>query len=285
MASFAGGPVARVWYSADGSRLYAKTASGQVWQTRDFESWEPATRAEAPERSTTPTGPNGALAVAPATLATRMYAAGKFAYRSEDGGLNWTNVTNAGGRSILGGALNDLAVSPRNPEELVVAGVNGVWRSLDGGESWTGLNDTMPNLAAQAHSFCPWGRNGTAYTCGKRKRTCLASRRADRVARTFGNAQRSGTAADGCGVGSFGDECNSRRRVRGYLYAGNAEGSLYFSRDKGINWGASGIVAAAARIERIQVDSKDPNVAVAITQSRARARVLARTPAVCFGKM
>ena len=113
LASFAGGPVSRVWYSTDGSRLYARTASGQVWQTRDFESWEQAARAEAPERLSTPTGPNGTLAVAPSTLATRMYAAGKFAYRSEDGGLNWTNVTNAGGQSMLGGVLDDLAGSDR----------------------------------------------------------------------------------------------------------------------------------------------------------------------------
>ena len=94
-------------------------------------------------------GPDGALAVAHPLRATRMYAAGKFAYRSDDSGLNWTNVTRTGSGSILGGTLSDTAVSPRNPEEVVVAGSNGLWRSMDGGESWSGLNDGFPNLPVE----------------------------------------------------------------------------------------------------------------------------------------
>ena len=36
------GSMAKVWYSDKGSLLYAQTASGKVFQTQDFETWEPA---------------------------------------------------------------------------------------------------------------------------------------------------------------------------------------------------------------------------------------------------
>src|ERR1700682_1082657 len=39
IAGVATGPVDRVWYSADGARLYARTGSGRVFQTEDFERW------------------------------------------------------------------------------------------------------------------------------------------------------------------------------------------------------------------------------------------------------
>src|SRR5579872_5352584 len=40
LPSLATGPVDRVWYSSDGSSLYAKTASGRIFQTSDFEQWQ-----------------------------------------------------------------------------------------------------------------------------------------------------------------------------------------------------------------------------------------------------
>ena len=40
LPSLATGAVDRVWYSPDGSSLYAKTASGRVFQTADFEQWQ-----------------------------------------------------------------------------------------------------------------------------------------------------------------------------------------------------------------------------------------------------
>src|ERR1700733_14945727 len=39
LPSLATGAVDRVWYSADGSNLYAKTASGRIFETGDFEQW------------------------------------------------------------------------------------------------------------------------------------------------------------------------------------------------------------------------------------------------------
>src|SRR5262245_45087523 len=39
LASPATGPVDLVWYSDTGSTLYARTRSGRVFQTADFETW------------------------------------------------------------------------------------------------------------------------------------------------------------------------------------------------------------------------------------------------------
>src|SRR5438874_7605353 len=39
LASPAGGPVSRVWFSPDGSRLYALAAGGRVFESEDLESW------------------------------------------------------------------------------------------------------------------------------------------------------------------------------------------------------------------------------------------------------
>src|SRR5271157_623869 len=42
LASAATGPVEQVWYSADGAVLYARTFTGKIFQTEDFEAWQPA---------------------------------------------------------------------------------------------------------------------------------------------------------------------------------------------------------------------------------------------------
>src|SRR5882724_4048147 len=43
LASPATGPVSRVWFSADGSRLFALTAGGRVFESADLETWAPST--------------------------------------------------------------------------------------------------------------------------------------------------------------------------------------------------------------------------------------------------
>ena len=42
LAAPATGPVDQVWFSAGGSLLLARTRSGRVFQTADFETWTPA---------------------------------------------------------------------------------------------------------------------------------------------------------------------------------------------------------------------------------------------------
>src|SRR5579872_1125253 len=42
LASPATGPVARVWFSPDGSRLFALSAPGRVFESDDLETWKPS---------------------------------------------------------------------------------------------------------------------------------------------------------------------------------------------------------------------------------------------------
>src|SRR3954470_20582161 len=48
LASPATGPVSRVWFSADGLKLYAQTAGGRIFMTPDLDTWEPAETDVAP---------------------------------------------------------------------------------------------------------------------------------------------------------------------------------------------------------------------------------------------
>src|SRR5882762_9421235 len=87
LAGLATGPVERVWYSPDGSRLGIRTGSGRVFETADFETWQPSSAAppaeqvrmalasRLPENSARVRGQNA--------TATTVYAFGRFAYRSE----------------------------------------------------------------------------------------------------------------------------------------------------------------------------------------------------------
>ncbi|HYP06648.1 MAG TPA: hypothetical protein VER03_10505 [Bryobacteraceae bacterium] len=282
LASLAGGPVDRVWYSADGSRLFARTLTRNVWQTTDFETWQPVAGVEPPERtSSLVAGPAGSIAVLHPLLASRAYAAGDFAYRSDDGGLNWSNVTGVRRRSILGGKLNDVAVSPRNPDEVVVAGANGVWRSMDGGDSWTGMNDSLPALpvnrilSSAADGGMRVVSNGAEVQWAPGERTAWRLVAESWLAR---EEQLRAFAASGTNA-TITAAASAGGAIR---YAGAADGRLYFSGDNGVNWGAAGIVAGAGRVERINLDSEDPNLALAITQSRNRGRVLRTTTGGVF---
>lgn len=91
LASPVTGPVDRVWFSPDGSELYARTASGKTFVTIDFETWTAAL-------GSTPPAPSSEARVARLPDATarlitssadpsRLYAVGQQLSRSEDGGL------------------------------------------------------------------------------------------------------------------------------------------------------------------------------------------------------
>ena len=49
LASPATGPVDRVWFAPDGSRLFARTHSGRVFETIDYEVWVPSAAVDYPE--------------------------------------------------------------------------------------------------------------------------------------------------------------------------------------------------------------------------------------------
>src|SRR5579872_719696 len=80
LASPATGAVDRVWYSGDGSTLFARTLSGRVFQTNDFETWKPAANPPDPSpmvRAMAVRQPEpGATVVAVSESASRIWAMG-----------------------------------------------------------------------------------------------------------------------------------------------------------------------------------------------------------------
>src|SRR5262249_630891 len=87
LPSVATGRVDRVWYSQDGSTLYAQTSAGRIFQTADFEQWTRVedTKVTAPNRENPPitSSPETRLKSSARTgLAGRVYAIGRNVYRS-----------------------------------------------------------------------------------------------------------------------------------------------------------------------------------------------------------
>src|SRR5271166_3005071 len=152
LPSAATGPVDRVWYSPDGQSLFAKTSSGRVFRTIDFEQWQLVTGGKvtppATDEAVAPTTPEAAFKVSRAGIAGRLYGIGRDAYRSDDAGVSWVNLTSYRGLCLLGPGLRAVTASPVDSDDVVVASETGVWRSLDGGLSWSGLNQFLPNLPA-----------------------------------------------------------------------------------------------------------------------------------------
>jgi uncharacterized protein (TIGR03437 family) len=141
LADLSTGPVSRVWYSADGGTLYATTALGRTFETKDFETWQ----ASAGVPGSPPDAPAGVRPPEPGAQIRGQYAFGSFVYRSQNLGASWDNLTAWRSRSLIGKPL-DLAVSPRDQEEITVASSGGVYRSTDAGKSWSGLNRGLPNF-------------------------------------------------------------------------------------------------------------------------------------------
>jgi uncharacterized protein (TIGR03437 family) len=89
-----------------------------------------------------------------------MYAAGRDAWRSDDGGLSWSNLTRFEGSSLIGGQVRDLAADPNDELRVVAATDFGVWASHDGGLSWRGMNDGLPSLPVRRVLTAPAGGRG-----------------------------------------------------------------------------------------------------------------------------
>ena len=158
LAGLATGPVDRVWYSPAGDQILIRSSGmGLVSYLKPMISIDgpqlrpiPSSRPCREGRSIT-LPENGAQVRNPAGSSPRVYAFGRFVYRSDNSGKNWENLTAFHGLSIVGDNLRDLAVSPANEDEIVVAGSAGIFRSLDGGQSWSSLNENLPNLPVGPH--------------------------------------------------------------------------------------------------------------------------------------
>ena len=267
LASPAGGPVTRVWFSGDGKTLYARTSDGSTWQTSDDEKWTPAPGDVQPPS-------------APATLVShplqkgREYRVDDFAWRSDDGGATWTNVSGLDGKSIIGPKLADIAVAPGNPDEVVAAGSAGVWRSVDGGTTWSGLNDGLPNFPVDrvfpatsgASSVSVLLRDGTQafWKPGQRGAWEIVP---DTIAAREQSLKSSVPFANVSTAVRSGDT----------VYAGTTDGRLLVSSDRGVSWRESPNVSGAGSILRIFSDARDPRFAVAIAASASRSGRVLRT--------
>ncbi len=267
LASPATGAVERVWYSSDGSKLYVRTASGQLYETSDFENWLPGTGAEPPAgQDRLPQA--GRLPEAGAKLRMggaggRWYAYGRQVHRSDDDALNWMTLTSYRGESIIGPEIKDLAVSPRDRDELVAASSRGVWRSLDGGCSWTGLNQGLPNLAARRLAALPAGLRGIQVAVEGLGELVWApgERVAWRPAAAFLLAEEA--AIRQRFSRAIGVEVTAVAVAGDWTYAGAADGSLWVSLDRGRLWRASRS-ADGVRIEALYAEQAEPRLAIAV---------------------
>jgi uncharacterized protein (TIGR03437 family) len=267
LAAPATGAVDRVWFSADGV-LYAKVHSGKVFQTSDFETWSPATQPPDPTPAVDVAVPRmpepGIRVVAFPGNQSRIYALGRQLFRSLDGGHSWDSLTAYGSQAVIGPGQHSVAVSPVNPDQLVVANEFGVWRSVDGGLSWSGLNELLPALPVRRILATPgsnsvtrvqvdnWGplelqRGGSVWYRVQGEDSDAALR--DRFSATLREDLR---GAEISAVGSAAD---------GTAYAGASDGRIWVSIAGGPVHPV--LQPSGNRVERIYVDPTEPRVALA----------------------
>lgn len=275
--SVATGPVDRVWYSTDGSTLYVRTLSGRIFETTTFEQWQrvsdPKISAPVRENPATASAPEAQLKVAfQAPGSGRLYGVGRDAYRSDDGGLSWSNLTAYKEASILGGQLSDVVASPNDPDDVVVAATTGVWRSLDGGLSWSGVNQSLPNLPSGHLISLPAGSHGVQLSLGGGPAEVewapgekTAWKLADAAAVQRESAVRSALSQE------LKRTVSAIATSKDFIYAGDSEGRLAVSPDSGVSWPQQFKLAdpaALGAVTAIWVDASDPRLAIAVLGAR-----------------
>lgn len=273
LTGLATGPVDRVWYSSGGDRIWVRTASGKTFETNDFDRWTASAAdvtvpAIPPGRSIV-LPEAGAQARNPLNPSPRVYAFGRFVYRSDDSGKNWENVTAFHGVSIIGDSVHDLAVSPVNEDEILAAGAAGVFRSLDGGQSWSSLNDGLPNLPAARIRSLPEGALGTQIELptGLVVEWQPGERQAWRPAY---NQDAAGEALTRQVLSeNRGATVTAIALTERYVYTGMADGRLIVSADGGVSWQPERRIGQSGAVTRFWVNPADPRVAVAVLASHA----------------
>src|ERR1035441_10273946 len=264
LASPATGPVEKVWFSVSGGTLYARTSSGKVFETSDYEVWLPSQNTLEPAMQPVPpvvrTPENGALLVAAGF--GRVYAAGRQLYRSDDGGRSWANLTAFKTESVIGFGQRSVAVSPDNPDQIVVANDFGVWRSMDGGLCWAGLNELLPNLRVQRILATPSGTAGTRVEIDR-----MGAMELPPGATVWQPVDDRTTAGDAVRLKAYSERAGmavtAYGRIGTTVYAGTADGRILISRDDGASFAATDTGRASGPVEGIFVDPARPDVALA----------------------
>lgn len=268
LASGAGGPVDRVWFSVDGSSVFLRTPDGRVFQSSDQENWKPRLDVEAPPEEDP--AANFAVSMPESTgrifrarsSPSQLYGIGRDVYRSDDGGRHWTNLTRFRRESVIGERLTDLAVSPRDPREIVAANSQGVWRSADGGMSWSGMNDTLPNLPVARLLTLPAGSRGTRvvldgagaaeWAPGEKEAWRLVDEPSIRQEEELLRAAGSRVSADVTAIAPG----------RLYSYLGARDGRIWVSLDQGRTWTLTRPPGGGA-VRGIYVDTEESRLALA----------------------
>jgi uncharacterized protein (TIGR03437 family) len=194
--------------------------------------------------------------------------------------LSWQNLTGYHNTPILGAGLRDLAVSPRNPDEITVASATGVWRSLDGGQSWDGLNRALPNLPALRITSLAAGAAGIRLSVSG------VDGGSQEVEWVPGEKQAwRPVSSDALALNAAARENYSRltgltvtayAAAGPYLYLASADGWLWSSSDQGATWNKQR-VPGAAPIEALFTDSTEPRTALAAASNRNAGRILRTT--------
>ena len=280
LPSVATGAVDRVWYSPDGSTLFTRTASGRVFETTDLEQWRNADEKTVSVPAPASDAASANLPEAESRLRVssdnrRIYGFANFAYRSDDAGQTWANLTGYKGTSILGSAVSDLAVSPRDPDEIVVAASTGVWRSIDGGLSWAGLNQFLPNLPVRRLYSTPAGMQGVRVSLRTPDRAEFEWVPGEKHAwKQNGNPDAQREAAQQQNLSqALGMTVTAVAYGGNNIYAGSADGRLWSSPDRGSTWNQAP-EHPSGQVESIYIDPKEPRVALAVFGNRRFARVL-----------
>jgi photosystem II stability/assembly factor-like uncharacterized protein len=76
----------------------------------------------------------------------KIYVGYTNAYRSNDGGTNWTNLTNS---INVGGNLDEITIAPSNNDYIYISRGSSLWRTANGqsnGPSWTSLSGFSGNV-------------------------------------------------------------------------------------------------------------------------------------------
>jgi uncharacterized protein (TIGR03437 family) len=212
--------------------------------------------------------------VAAASKPGVLFSAGSHVWRTEDGGAHWANLSAFQGGSILGGRINDLAVSPAKPNEIVVAGETGLWRSADGGSSWTGLNESLLNLPAVRIVAAPGGEAPlTILTASGVPAVWLPGERASWRA-TRGADPLAEERALLARAAAHAASPTAAVRAGDVVYAGFDDGRIAVSMDRGRTWQDSPAPDVPVRVARLFADERSPAFAVAVTTAYGRGRVL-----------
>lgn len=265
LASPATGPVENVWFSGDGGVLYARTRSGKIFETADYEIWQPSTSAVEPARLVpAPTVyriPEPGSRVVGGSFG-RVYALGRQLFRSDDGGRSWENLSAFKTESVIGFQQHSVAISPVSLDQIVVANDFGVWRSMDGGLSWTGLNQFLPNLAVKRILAAPNGTVGTRVLIDG-----MGPMELPPGANVWQPANDGTLAVEEAQLRAFspkvGGQATAYAIADKTIYVGTADGRIVISRDGGATFAPTNTGSANGPVERLFVDVARPDVALA----------------------